>query len=69
VRLGADCVVCCAGPTAVLLVLGVMDVGVMAIVTLAISVERLAGLGAARVFGLAGIGAGLFLVARTVVLG
>lgn len=68
VRLGLDCVVCCAGPTAVLLVLGAMDVGVMAVVTLAVSVERLAGLQAARVVGVAAIGAGLFLLARAVVL-
>jgi predicted metal-binding membrane protein len=69
VRLGLDCVVCCAGPTAVLLALGVMDVGVMAIVTLAISIERLAGLHAARVSGVAAIAFGLFLVARAVVPG
>jgi predicted metal-binding membrane protein len=65
-RLGVDCVICCAGPTAVLLVLGVMDIGVMAVVTLAVSVERLAGLHAARVAGAVAVAFGLLLVARAV---
>jgi predicted metal-binding membrane protein len=40
-RLGLDCVRCCANWTAILLVLGVMDLGVMAVVTAAITLERL----------------------------
>jgi predicted metal-binding membrane protein len=64
VRLGLDCVVCCAAPTAVLLVLGVMDLGAMAVVTVAISAERLAGLGLARASGLMAIACGLAMAAR-----
>ena len=41
-RLGLNCVQCCAGLTAVLIVLGVMDLRAMALVTLAISAERIA---------------------------
>jgi predicted metal-binding membrane protein len=41
-RIGRHCVACCAGPMVVLLAAGVMDVWVMAAVTLAITVERLA---------------------------
>lgn len=40
-RLGMNCLCCCAGLTAVLLVIGVMDLLAMALVTLAISAERL----------------------------
>ena len=40
-RLGLSCLHCCAGLTAVLLVIGVMDLLAMALVTLAISAERL----------------------------
>lgn len=42
VRLGCRCCCCCAGFTLSLLALGVMDLGVMAAVTVAISAERLA---------------------------
>jgi len=41
-RIGRHCVACCAGPMVVLLAAGVMDVWVMAAVTAAITVERLA---------------------------
>lgn len=41
-RLGAHCIVCCAGLTSVLLVSGMMDLRAMALVTLAITAERLA---------------------------
>ena len=70
-RLGLRCVACCAGQTAVLLVLGVMDPGVMALVTLAITAERLApgGVLVARASGAAGVAGGLLLVARAVGLG
>ena len=40
-KLGLRCVYCCAGLTAVLLVMGVMDLRAMALVTMAISAERL----------------------------
>lgn len=64
-RLGLDCNLCCAGPTAVLLVIGVMDLPAMAAVTAAITLERLApgGERVARATGAIAIGAGLFLIA------
>jgi Predicted metal-binding integral membrane protein (DUF2182) len=41
-RLGLHCSYCCAGLTAILLVIGIMDLHAMAVVTAAITVERLA---------------------------
>lgn len=69
--LGLHCSYCCAGLTTVLLVAGVMDLRVMAAVTAAITVERLAPRGerAARMVGAAIVGAGVLLIARAVVLG
>jgi predicted metal-binding membrane protein len=51
---------------AILLVIGVMDLRAMAVVTAAITVERLAPAGerVARVTGAGAVGAGLFLIAR-----
>src|SRR5262249_25166286 len=71
VRLGLRCIYCCAGLTAILLVIGVMDLRVMAVVTTAITVERLAPAGerVARAIGGIVIGAGLFLIVRAVGLG
>jgi predicted metal-binding membrane protein len=71
VRLGLHCAQCCLGLIAVLLVLGAMDLRVMAIVTAAITVERLApaGLRAPRIEGAAGVIAGLLLIARTAGVG
>jgi predicted metal-binding membrane protein len=65
-RLGLHCAACCAGLTTILLVIGVMDLRAMAIVAVAITVERLAPAGerAARAIGTAVIFAGLFLIAR-----
>jgi predicted metal-binding membrane protein len=65
-RLGTHCVHCCFGLTAVLLAVGVMDLRAMALVTAAISVERLApgGLRAARFVGVVLVATGLFLVAQ-----
>jgi predicted metal-binding membrane protein len=65
-RLGLDCSYCCAGLTAILLVIGVMDLRMMAVVASAITVERLAPRGArvARAIGAVVVGAGLFLIAR-----
>ncbi len=65
-RLGLHCSFCCAGLTAVLLVLGVMDLRVMAAVTTAMTLERFAPSGerAARVIGVIVVGVGLFLIGR-----
>jgi predicted metal-binding membrane protein len=66
VRLGLQCGHCCAHLMVILLVLGIMDLGAMAVVTAAITVERLAPAGerVARALGAVAIGAGLFLIAR-----
>jgi predicted metal-binding membrane protein len=70
-RLGLHCTYCCAGLTGVLLVMGVMDLRAMAVVTAAITLERLAPAGerVARVIGVVVIGAGLCLIARAAGLG
>jgi predicted metal-binding membrane protein len=70
-RLGLHCSFCCAGLTAILLVIGVMDLRAMAVVTAAITVERLAPAGerVARAIGAVVVGAGLFLIARAAGLG
>jgi len=68
VSLGLHCSACCANLTAILLVLGVMDLGAMAVVTVAITAERLAPAGEkiARVLGAVAVGAGLVLIVRAV---
>jgi predicted metal-binding membrane protein len=68
VSLGLHCVRCCAGQTAVLLVVGVMDWRAMIAVTAAIAAERLAPAGnlSARMVGVAGIGFGGWLLMRAV---
>ena len=65
-RLGLDCSRCCANLMAIPLVLGVMDLPVMALVTAAISAERLLPRGdrIARSTGAFAIGAGLILVGK-----
>ena len=65
-RLGLDCIYCCVGLMAILLVIGVMDLRAMAIVAAAVTVERLAPAGerVARAIGAILVGAGLFLIAR-----
>jgi predicted metal-binding membrane protein len=65
-RLGVHCIACCAGLTAVLLVNGVMDLRVMAIVTFAITVERLAPAPEriAQVIGVAVVVIGLSMLAQ-----
>jgi predicted metal-binding membrane protein len=65
-RLGLHCTYGCAGFTAILLVIGIMDVRVMALVTAAITAERLAPNGerVARAIGIVVVGAGLLLIAR-----
>ena len=64
--LGLRCLRCCAPLTALLFVMGVMDPGAMALVTLAISLERLAPRGEriARVIGVMMVGAGLLGAVR-----
>ena len=66
-RLGLQCCLCCAGLAAILLVLGAMNLRVMAAVTVAITIERLApaGEGVARVIGAVLIVAGVILLARS----
>jgi predicted metal-binding membrane protein len=70
-RLGLHCARCCAGLTAILLVIGVMDLRAMAVVTAAITAERLAPAGVlvARAIGAVVVGAGLLLAARASGLG
>ena len=70
-RLGLHCSYCCAGLTAILLVIGVMDLRVMAVVTAAITVERFAPAGevVARAIGAVVVAAGLLLIARAAWLG
>ena len=70
-RLGLHCSQCCAGPMAILLVIGIMDVRAMAVAASAIAVERLAPAGerVAHTIGVVVVGAGLFLIARAAGLG
>jgi predicted metal-binding membrane protein len=70
-RLGLRCSYCCAGMTAILLVIGVMDLRAMAVVTAAITVERLAPRGerVARATGAIIVGAGVILIARAAGIG
>jgi len=65
-RLGLHCSYCCANWTAILLVSGIMDLRTMAVVTAAITVERLAPAGerVARAVGAVVIGAALFWIVR-----
>jgi predicted metal-binding membrane protein len=69
--LGLHCGYCCAGPMAVLFAIGVMDLRAMAVVTAAITLERLAPAGGhvARAIGVVAVGAGLLLIARAAGLG
>ena len=70
-RLGLHCSTCCAGLTAVLLVIGVMDLRAMAAVTAVITVERLAPEGerVARAVGALVVVAGLVMLVRAMGLG
>jgi len=69
-RLGLHCTRCCAGLMAILLVIGVMDLRAMAVVTAALTIERLApgGERVARALGAVIVGAGLILVVRLLAL-
>jgi predicted metal-binding membrane protein len=70
-RLGLHCGACCSGLMAILMVIGVMDLRAMAMVTVAITVERLAPAGerVARAIGLVVVAAGMMLIVRAVGLG
>jgi predicted metal-binding membrane protein len=70
-RLGLHCSCCCAGLTVILLVIGVMDLRVMAGVAAAITAERLlpAGEHVARATAAVVVGAALLLIARASGLG
>ena len=65
-RLGVHCTSCCGNLILTLLVIGVMDLRVMAFVTVAITAERLAPAGerVARAIGAVCAGAGVVLLAR-----
>jgi predicted metal-binding membrane protein len=65
-RLGLHCGQCCAGLIAILLAIGVMNLGAMAVVAIAISVERLlpAGERVARITGTVIVAAGLIMIVR-----
>jgi predicted metal-binding membrane protein len=65
-RLGLHCCYCCAGLTAMLLVIGVMDLRAMGVATVANILERLAPAGerVARAIGAVVVAAGLLLIAR-----
>jgi predicted metal-binding membrane protein len=65
-RLGFRCVHCCVGLTVVLLVVGVMNLWAMALVTAAITAERLASAEerVARHIGAVVITAGVLLIVR-----
>jgi len=64
-RLGLHCLRCCAGHTAALLVIGVMDLKSMAVVMAAITAERLAPAGqkVARLIGVLIIAIGAYQIA------
>ncbi|HEY5301910.1 MAG TPA: DUF2182 domain-containing protein [Acetobacteraceae bacterium] len=70
-RLGLHCCSCCAGLTAILLAVGIMDLRAMIVVTASVTAERLAPAGerVARAVGAVAVGAGLLLVARAAGLG
>jgi predicted metal-binding membrane protein len=66
VRLGVHCCLCCSGFMLILLVTGVMDLGIMAIVAAAITVERLAPRPerVARAAGVVIVVAGILMIVR-----
>jgi predicted metal-binding membrane protein len=70
-RLGLQCGRCCANLMAILLVIGVMDLRAMAVVTAAMTVERLAPASerVARAIGAVVVGTGVVLIARAAGLG
>ncbi len=71
VRLGLHCGRCCGNLMVIPLVLGIMDLRVMAVMTAAITAERLAPAGqrVERALGAVAVGTGLLLIARAAGLG
>src|SRR5262245_4435437 len=67
-RLGIHCSLSCAGPITILVVMGVMDLRAMAVVAIAITIERRerAGETVAGAIGVVAIGTGLSLIAQSV---
>jgi predicted metal-binding membrane protein len=65
-HLGLQCSRCCGGLMVILLVVGVMDLRTMAVVTAAITIERLApgGERVAQAIGVVAVGIGLLLIGR-----
>ena len=65
-RMGVHCSACCAGLTAMLFVIGVMDLYAMAVVTAAITIERLSrdGVRAAQAVGVVVVSFAIVLIAR-----
>jgi predicted metal-binding membrane protein len=65
-RLGLHCISSCSGLTAILLVFGMMDLRSMAVITAAITAERLlpAGAHAAKSIGAVALFAGFLLLAQ-----
>lgn len=70
-RFGFHCISSCAGPTAVLLAIGVMNLQAMAVVGAAVTIERLAPAGerTARAIGAVALAAGMLMVARAAGIG
>ena len=70
-RLGIDCCYCCANLTTIFLVIGVMYLRAMAVVTAAITAERVApgGRHVNGAVGLVVLEAGAFLMARAISFG
>ena len=68
IRLGFHCTQCCAGLILILLVIGLMDIRAMAVITAAITLERIAPASAhiAQAVGGVTIAIGLPLIARAV---
>jgi predicted metal-binding membrane protein len=66
VRIGLQCMWCCVGPMTILIAIGIMDLFAMAIVTVAITAERLAPAGqrVARATGAVAVVVGVWLIAR-----
>jgi predicted metal-binding membrane protein len=70
-HLGLHCGYCCVGLMTILLVLGVMDLHTMAVVTIAITAERLlpGGERVARAIGAVAVAGGFFMMVRAAGLG
>jgi len=69
-RLGFHCVYCCANLMAILLVIGVMDLRAMAVVAVAITIERLLPDGGrvAQITGAGIVATGLYMIVRAILV-